>query len=329
MYNSTMSPKTRPRVRKAKRFERDADATPVMRLTPRDLDIIRHVARHRFLNSRQIMELVGKSPRVVRRLELLFRCGYLDRPRAQLVYYGKAGSEPLVYALARKGAQILAETEHDSSEAYRWTLKNKRVGQLHVQHTIEAADILVKLATATKATNHIRLVTQDELLAEAPQSTKELAQPFKISADVEWGKRHHHLSVIPDEVFALEFNDGDTIERSYFFLELDRETMPVMRKAKSLDKHDRQTSILSKLLTYHRAWRAKVHTDRFGWENFRVLTVTTSEKRIESMIEAVDAITDGRGSGLFLFATQKKVATSNLFEIGWSTGNRKTAYLSD
>lgn len=329
MYNSQMSPKTRRSRRKAKRFERDADATPIMRLTPRDLDIIRHVARHRFLNSRQIKELVGKSPRIVRRLELLFRCGYLDRPRAQLIYYSKAGSEPLVYALARKGAQILAETDRDSSEAYRWTLKNKRVGQVHVQHTIEAADILVKLASATKATKHMRLVTQDELLAEAPQSTGELTQPFKISADVEWGKRHHRLSVIPDEVFALEFTDGGDVERSYFFLELDRETMPVMRKANSLDKHDRQTSILSKLLTYHRAWRARTHTERFGWENFRVLTVTTSEKRLDSMLEAVDAVTGGRGSSLFLFATGDSASRCSITEIDWTTGKGERARLTD
>ena len=253
VYNSKMTPEPSQRKRK-KRFERSSDHVAHMRLTPRDVAIIRHVSRHRFLNSKQIIELVGESPRVVRRLELLFHCGYLDRPKAQLVYYGKAGSEPLVYALARKGAQILAETDHESTEAYRWTLKNKRVGQLHVQHTVDAADILVRLQTATRVTKAIRLVTQDQILAEAPLPTREMAHPFKLTAEVMWAKRHHTLSIIPDDVFALEFGDGilESQERSNFFLELDRETMPVMRKSKSLDRHNRQTSILSKLLTYHR-----------------------------------------------------------------------------
>ncbi len=97
VYNSQMTPQPSQRKRK-KRFERDPDHVPSMRLTERDVAIIRHVSRHRFLNSKQIITLVGESPRIVRRLEAMFRCGYLDRPKAQLVYYGKAGSEPLVYA---------------------------------------------------------------------------------------------------------------------------------------------------------------------------------------------------------------------------------------
>lgn len=330
VYNSKMTSEPSLRKRK-KRFERDPDHVPAMRLTPRDVAIIRHVSRHRFLNSKQIIELVGESPRIVRRLEVLFRCGYLDRPKAQLVYYAKAGSEPLVYALARKGAQVLAETGTDTTESYRWTLKNKRVGQVHVQHTLEAADILVKLATATKSTEAVRLITQDEILAEAPTATREMAQPFKLSADVDWAKRHHKLSVIPDDVFALEFGDGilESQERSNFFLELDRETMPVMRKSKSLDRHDRQTSILSKLLTYHRAWRDKLHVERLDWENFRVLTLTTSDKRIDSMMEAVKAITEGRGSSLFLFTTLDALRTADILTVKWRTGKGEWVRLMD
>lgn len=327
VYNTDM----KARKPHAKRFERDTTQTPRMRLTSRDVAILRHVSRHRFLNAHQIMTLVGNSPRIVRRLQALFQCGYLDRPRAQLVYYANAGSEPLVYALARKGAQVLAETDHERAESFRWTLKNKRAGQTFVQHTIEAADILVRLATSDHGGRGIRLVAEDQVLREAPAATRDLAHPYKLSAEVEWAGKRHKLAVVPDGVFALEFGDDilAPIERANFFLELDRETMPVMRKARSLDKHNRQTSILSKLLTYHRVWRAKLHTERYGWESFRVLTVTTSEQRIKTMLEAVNDITEGRGSALFLFATAEALKQTDIVSASWLNGKGERTTLAD
>jgi len=315
----------------AKRFERDTTGTPRMRLTSRDVAILRHVSRHRFLSSKQIMTLVGDSPRIVRRLQALFHAGYLDRPRAQLVYYATAGSEPLVYALARKGAQVLAETDGESADAYRWTLKNKRAGQTFVQHTIEAADILVRLSASERARRGVRLVAEEQILAEAPAATRALAQPHKVTVDVDWGGKRYKLSVIPDAVFALEFGDDilAPLERANFVLELDRETMPVMRKSRSLDKHSRQTSILSKLLTYHRAWRSKLHTERYSWENFRVLTVTTSEQRVKSMIDAVKEITEGRGSALFLFTTSEQLKRADILSAEWLNGKGERVTLTE
>src|SRR5476649_1300693 len=90
------------------RFRRVPEA-PTMRLTPRDLEILRHVARHRFLNSAQIAALTGGSAQqLLRRLQRLFHSGYLDRPRAQLSYFTTDGSRPMVYGLARAGARALA-----------------------------------------------------------------------------------------------------------------------------------------------------------------------------------------------------------------------------
>ena len=44
-----------------KRFERDADDALPLRLTERDIEIVRHVARHRFLRSDHIEHLVGDT----------------------------------------------------------------------------------------------------------------------------------------------------------------------------------------------------------------------------------------------------------------------------
>jgi DNA-binding IclR family transcriptional regulator len=66
-----------------------------MTLTPRDLLILRAVYRHRLLRSTHLIALAdGSRQTTLRRLQLLFHHGYLDRPPMQLDWYVR-GSEPL------------------------------------------------------------------------------------------------------------------------------------------------------------------------------------------------------------------------------------------
>src|SRR5688572_25716485 len=89
------------------RFKRSADIPP-FRLTERDVDVLRHVQRHRFLRSSHLAALIGGSrQQLLRRLQLLFHHGYLDRPRAQLEYFDRGGSQSIVYGLANEGAEVV------------------------------------------------------------------------------------------------------------------------------------------------------------------------------------------------------------------------------
>src|ERR1700675_1984030 len=93
------------------RFRR-ASEPPAFRLTDDDVVIIRQLAQHRFLRSTHIAALVGRSlDRTNDRLKGLFHHGYVDRPRAQLDYYPTAGSAPMVYALADRGARLLIQRD--------------------------------------------------------------------------------------------------------------------------------------------------------------------------------------------------------------------------
>lgn len=74
------------------RFTRSAEVQ-AFRLTDRDVEIIR---------------LVQGSPKQVwRRLQVLFHNGYQERPRAQIDYFHRAGSQPSIYGLGNKGAGVL------------------------------------------------------------------------------------------------------------------------------------------------------------------------------------------------------------------------------
>ena len=89
------------------RFKRVPIATPLW-LGERDWQIIRLVHRHRFLRSDQIAAFIGGSQQwIVRRLQLLFHHGYLERPHAQLESYYRPGSRAIVHGVGKKGEELL------------------------------------------------------------------------------------------------------------------------------------------------------------------------------------------------------------------------------
>ena len=90
-----------------------------------------------------------------------------------------------------------------------------------------------------------------------------------------------------DEPEPEEF--ADKRERILCFLEADRGTMPVERA-----QHD-ASSIARKLYAYAMTWKTGIHRSRFGISRVRVLTVTTSESRCESIRSASFSVSGGHG----------------------------------
>lgn len=122
----------------------------------------------------------------------------------------------------------------------------------------------------------------------------------KLEARIRIGGIDRRSAVVPDAVFGLRFADES---ESYFFVEVDRGEMPIQRY-----RDVRQTYFAKKLLTYLEANRRHAHVQLLGIPNFRVLTVTTDQRRVDRILEARDAITDGIGSSMFLFAAQEQFA---------------------
>jgi hypothetical protein len=259
-------------------------ATP--QLTERDLDIIRQVHRHRFLRSSHIISLVGGSPQqILRRLKLLYRHGYLERPRSQLNYYHKGGSRHMVYGLGSKSGDVLKEAGVAPAKR-RIGEKNRAVEKIFLNHEVFVSDIMVAIDLACRKAG-IRIFYGEEM--KLPERLRRNKQPFRWRVNVNGTK----LTVFPDRVFALESKDR---RQAYFFLEADRGTMPVTRKGLS------QTSFRRKLLAYEATWNQNIHLTRLGFNRFRVLTVTTSAGRVKSIIEACLQLKSGHG--LFLFANR-------------------------
>ena len=277
------------------RFKRDDSVAPI-HLTARDNVILQIIHRHRFLRSHQIVVLLGGSAQnLSRRLQWLFHHGYLERPRAQLQYYERSGSQTIAYGLGNKSGSLL------KLNPATWGEKNRAIGRMYLAHALLVSDVMVSLELACRQ-HGIRLLHDDEL-------NLHIETPLHWQVKIRDGTK---LGVIPDRVFALEYPDQTgQIQRVYYFLEADRGTMPVVREKLS------QTSFYRKLLAYEATWTSKVHQRHLGIPRFRVLTVTTSAARVKSLLQACSQLQ--RGHGLFLFADES-VLQKDLLTAVWQCG---------
>lgn len=271
------------------RFNRSPNAAKI-RLTDRDKKIIHLVHQHRFLRSVHFVQLLNASrQRVLRRLQLLYHHGYLERPRTQIAYYER-GSRPMVYGLGNKGAALLKQAQKLAFHELDWGEKNRAVTRMFLDHALLISDVMVALEIACRQSKRVRLITGKDI--QLPDSMRGHRQPFRWTVLT---RNKSRLGLIPDAAFVLEFLDQPKDRnRVLYFLEADCGTMPVSRSTLT------QSSFHRKLLAYEATWSQEVLRRRLGLNRFRVVTVTTSAARVSSLIEACQRLQTGRG--LFLFA---------------------------
>jgi hypothetical protein len=297
--------------RRLPRFKRSPTVAPVT-LTERDRAIIRLVHRHRFLRSSHILSLMGSSPQqILRRLQLLYHHGFLERPRIQIEYYHQGGSRQIVYGLGKRGASLLKQEPGADVRYFQVGGKNDPPHRFFFEHALLVSDIMVALELSCRKAESVRLLSEDEL-----------PLPGGFRRKPKWKVKVNNrvlLGIIPDRVFAIE-SPAESPDQTpcIYFLEADRGTMPIVRKNLS------QTSFYRKLLAYEATWAQGLHRSQFGFHRFRVLTVTTSAARVESLVEACSHLKSGHG--LFLFCDQAALQThGDMLTAPWKTGRGEIA----
>lgn len=264
-----------------------------MDITQRDKEVIRQVARFRFLRSPQIVRLVGGAPaQMRRRLQALYHYGYLDRPRCQIDFFHRGGSRPMVYGLASRGAALLRREFDMPFHRMVWGREGESVGRLFLEHTLMVADVLIAAELATLESggkddqiDHeaagMQFIPADELAGAAAKR-----EPFHWSTTVN-GRR---VGLVPDGVFGIETGEGaDAKSRIICLLEADRGTMPITRRSGHL------SSIARKLSAYAALWKSGAFEKRFGTKRLAVFIVTESEARAKNIAEAVETLPVGKG----------------------------------
>ncbi len=307
-------------VLRTRRFERSHKPRPIQ-ITQRDIALLSHVSAHRFISSEQLAALDGGSEQNVRRcLKALFEHGYLDRPKAQLSTLPITGARPFVYGLTRKGARLLRDHGIEANISADWSENNKRAGNIFIDHTVAIADFLTLMQKSVNGRTDVRFIDKSEILSGAPELTQRAREPMRWVTKAKMDNELTELSVIPDAMFGLEFDDGTA---AYFLVEIDRGTMPVVRSRGGLSR----TNYQRKMLAYYEGWKQGRHVRQFGLKQLRILTVTTSPQRVVNMVQALKEITDGNGSNLFLFIDRDTLSTGCL-DAAWISGRGEPVFLT-
>lgn len=213
----------------------------------------------------------------------------------------------MVYGLGNKGMKLLEREDGIGRRKLDWTARNRSVTRLFMEHTLAVADAMTALELSCRSRR-----------AELVDHRSDTGEPFKWSVPVRHGGALAPVGVVPDRVFGLKTEAGIR----WFFLEADRATMPVERN------NLKQTSFYRKLLAYHETWRQRTLKDSFP--RFQVLTVTTTPERVENMVQAARRLTQGKGSGLFLFTDERSFNTApDVLSLPLLNGRGEQAFLLD
>jgi hypothetical protein len=306
----------------------DDDRPQPFRVTARVLSIFATVGRFGVLTSEQIACLDGGSRQKVTRIlqhavehELLKRPGARE-DRALTSFFD---TRPRPYALTAKGFRALADAG---------VIINAKPNKSEVllQHAIETAHAMFSVDAAVAAHGALRLIDHHDLLPLMSPATRSLRKSFCLHTTVRPTEFPHlrrllkeptDIGVEPDRLFCLVQADNTGWS---FALELDRGTEDITtRRIKG------KATYFRKLLGYYNCWRTCAHISQWGefCKSFRVLSVTTSDVRIQNMIAAQEEITRGAASGLFLYSTPQRVAEHGALGPVWTNSKRSGISLLD
>lgn len=280
-----------------------------LQIQPRDTEIIRYVRRYRLLRSRShILPLFGGSQYLLRRLKQLYDHKFLYR------LPDRRPHEEAVYAVGNAGADLLNRRFGTPRPSVDYTQQNQGLGARFIEHTLLVADIMVAIERACRGRDDVRFISQQQFLKErAPETTREKfwtvgGHPLRWRVSFEYEGNRYRKSIEPDQMFGIRAEDRE--EPNWFFLEADRQTMPV--KSRNMNR----SSIFKKQLQYFASWDKDSGRNRldeeFGIANARTLFVLDTgyegEKRLQRCLEVNKHFYDGDGTGLFLFVNAKTLS---------------------
>lgn len=299
------------------RFRREGDAPPIA-LTEDDVAILEHVYRYRFVRADDLYRLFSnRSPdKLSRRLVRLYRNQYLDRPIAQVDRFREGGSSALVYGLDGAGARFLKEHRGVDVASAGWKARNRAYTRSNLDHTLAVAQFMIDLEIACAGRNDIELIALDEILAARPSEAKQRAQFNGWPVPVRYAGASATVQLVPDAVFGLRATspDGKKV-RSFTFLEIDRGTMTIApaKRVREGEGFLHRSSVLRKFLAYAASHERGLHREHLGIPIARILTLTTSAARAESMrIAALEHVVKPQrlSPELFLFGVHQAGAES-------------------
>jgi hypothetical protein len=274
-----------------KKRTRSAQAPGAIRrfhLTARDVQILTAVYEYRVLTRFHIERLLfppGASSRCILRLRLLHEHGYLERQEQSST--PSEGRKPYLYLLTEQTARLLADALGGEREQIAWKPSDNTLSQLFLGHLLAGQDVHV--AVAVSARRHgfalARWINEAALRSAHAKDVVSVQGP-------KGGLQK--VPVVPDGSFTLRVDD----RRAWFFIEIDRGT--VTADALDFTRRDWEKKIRA-----YQAWHASgLFRARYEVPNFRVLTITTGERRLSRLRQVTE---EANGRRRYWFSTFDRI----------------------
>lgn len=254
-------------------------------------EAVHAVYSHRFLTAEQLNRLFGEAANVHSTLSRLVEAGYLAGIKRPVL---NRDTPDTVYALAQRGADLIASDLGTDRKLVRWKKYHNYVGLLFVEHRLAVNDVHIAFAVGARLHGY-RL---EEWRYEVP-IREDIDDPDELSPP---------LRLRPDAYFKIVVG----VRRMHFFLEVDMGT----------ESHIRFAGKIRRYVAYKESRLFRV---RFGGRSYRVLTVAVTVTRVRALKRVTSA---QGGERMFWFATLASVSADRLLGRCWDlAGNGPAASL--
>ncbi|MHB8169280.1 MAG: replication-relaxation family protein [Thermoleophilia bacterium] len=254
-----------------------------MSLTSRDVIIILSVYENRFLRRDQIQRLHFAGASHVAccvRLKKLYENHFLDRVDRPAT----SVKSQAVYALDKRGADVVAAALEINRHKIRWSRASNRVEWLFMDHTLAVSEFKVCL--------DVTLARRREEIFFYQRGDRSHLRRISVT-----GAKKKYFVVAPDAFFGIRSGRGKHI----FFLEVDMGTETLSRFAE-------------KVVAYKRYWKSGKYGEEYGFNHFRVITVCESERRLDNLRRATGK---AGGQRMFLFTTFQAIQEYGMLGSIW------------
>lgn len=243
-------------------------------LTTRDTEILRWLYRYRYLRAPQLVAfLQSKSKkRFIERLgDLFHETGLIDRPKVQWRHVDPRCT-PMIYELSAKGLSFLGSKNQLPQRAT--TLSRRyRSGNTQFTHAMMIVDALVEVEKKVIANPELRFVCVDEILARAPENTRNAPNPLSVPITIHPNaafpkiKSPWKTHIIPDALYGIEYViDG---EKRYRFWALECENTSPDRRSSP-----HQSSLARKRMAYVALIKSRAFHTHWGIPNLKLHVCT-------------------------------------------------------
>jgi len=251
------------------RFKR----TPISKrivLTDRDVEILRWLYRYRYLHAPQLVAFLQpkSEKRFIERLgDLFHETGLVDRPKVQWRHFDPRCT-PMIYELSTKGLNFL-ETRSLLPQRATTLSRRSRSGNIQFVHAMMIVDAVAQVEKEAIANPKSRFVCVDEILARAPQTTRNAPNPLSVPVTIQPNaafpkiKSPWKTHIIPDALYGIEYLiNGD---KRYRFWALECEnTSPIRRSS------PRHSSLARKRVAYNALIKSQAFKEHWGIPNLKL-----------------------------------------------------------